>query len=468
MPIPLRLSLALVCLFVAGHVCAMLPAPVSAALKRAGIPPSAVSLQVQDVNSGKSVLALNPEQALNPASTMKLLTTDAALALLGPTFNFTTQAWIRGERSGEQLNGDLILRGGGDPKLVLENFWLFLRKIRAQGVRVIHGNLVLDRSAFDVKEVDPTQFDGDPLKPYNVGPDALLLNYQSLAVRLSPDATQRTVHVSLDPEMNGLAVRPPSWTPTECEGDFRAAISARIDAAGASFDGPFAGACGEQVWQIRPYPLARNRYVELIFRQLWTELGGTFDGNVIDGSVPADAIALTDWKSPSVAELIRDINKFSNNVMARQLFLALGGAQPANLAASRAAIGNWLAANGIDTSGLVLENGAGLSRIERISATTLGQVLVNAFQAPTMPEFISSMPLVGYDGTMRKRLREQGVAGHAHIKSGSLQDVRSIAGYVLAESGKRYAVVFLINHPNAPRAAEAQDALLQWIYEKRQ
>lgn len=82
-----------------------------------------------------------------------------------------------------------------------------------------------------------------------------------------------------------------------------------------------------------------------------------------------------------------------------------------------------------------------------------------------MPEFIASLPLVGYDGTMKKRLRAQGIAGRAHIKSGSLQDVRSIAGYVLAESGRRFVVVFLINHPNASRGAEAQDALLQWIYE---
>ena len=120
---------------------------------------------------------------------------------------------------------------------------------------------------------------------------------------------------------------------------------------------------------------------------------------------------------------------------------------------------------GIFAPELVIENGSGLSRTERISAATMGCLLVAAFKAPTMPEFMASMPLVGYDGTMRQRLKTQGVAGHAHVKTGMLDDVRAIAGYVLASSGKRYAVVSIINHSNAMRGQEVQDMLLQWVYE---
>lgn len=447
---------------------AEMPATVLAALKRAAIPISAVGIRVQDVAGKPSLLQLNEETAFNPASTMKLLTTDAALELMGPTATFLTLAYTRGVRSGDQLQGDLILRGSGDPKLVIENLWLFLRRIRAQGLRTIHGNVVLDRSAFAAELNDPAQFDGDPLKPYNAQPDALLLNFHSLAVRFTPDAAGANVAVTLDPLLDGYLVQGPSLVAGPCAADWRQGLSATLDARSARFEGNYPAACGERTWQIHPYQLSRNRYVELVFRQLWTALGGNFDGAVVDGEVTPDAVLLAQWESAALPELIRDINKFSNNVMARQLFLALGSVgsvAPANIASSRTAIKRWLASNGIDATGLVLENGSGLSRIERVSALTLGHVLLAAYQSPVMPEFIASLPLVGYDGTMKKRLRAQGIAGRAHIKSGSLQDVRSIAGYVLAESGRRFVVVFLINHPNASRGAEAQDALLQWIYE---
>lgn len=444
------------------------PPEVLAALKRAAIPASAVAIRVQDVAVNQPLMSVNSEVPFNPASTMKLLTTDAALELMGPTATFSTMAYTRGERRGDQLQGDLILRGSGDPKLVIENLWLFLRKIRAQGLRAIHGNLVLDRSAFTASTDDASQFDGDPLKPYNALPDALLLNFHALAVRFVPDSAKGNVTVTLDPLLDGYAVQPPTLVSGACAADWRSDMSVTLDGVSARFDGNYASACGERYWQIHPWQMSRNRYFELVFRQLWRALGGSFDGAVIDGEVPSAAVFLTQWDSAALPELIRDINKFSNNVMARQLFLALGRSSdtaPASIATSRLAINRWLASNRIDATGLVLENGSGLSRIERISALTLGSLLVSAFRSPVMPEFIASLPLVGYDGTMKKRLRTQDIAGHAHIKSGSLQDVRSIAGYVLAESGKRYAVVFLINHPNAARGAEAQDALLQWIYE---
>ena len=461
-------AIALLTTAVANTLAAEIPATVLAALKRAAIPTSAVAMRVQDVAGSQPLLSVNNEVPFNPASTMKLLTTDAALELMGPTATFTTTAYTRGERNGDQLRGDLILHGSGDPKLVIENLWLFLRRIRAQGLRVIRGNLVLDRSAFSAATDDASQFDGDPLKPYNALPDALLLNFHALAARFTPDPAKGSVAVTLDPVLDGYSVQGPTLVAGACPADFRQALSATLAAASARFDGNYASACGERFWQIHPWQMSRNRFFELVFRQLWTGLGGSFDGAVIDGEVSPDAVLLAQWESAALPELIRDINKFSNNVMARQVFLALGTAgssAPANVAASRLAINRWLASNGIDASGLVLENGSGLSRIERVSALTLGSVLVSAFQSAVMPEFIASLPLVGYDGTMKKRLRAQGIAGHAHIKSGSLQDVRSIAGYVLAKSGRRHAVVFLINHPNAARGAEAQDALLQWTYE---
>lgn len=443
-----------------------MPPVVAAALRAAGIPAGAIGTYVQEVGSAKPLIASNADLPLNPASTMKLLTTNAALELLGPTFTWKTTAYASGAQVGDVLQGDLIIKGSGDPKLVLENFWLFLRQIRAKGIRQIDGNLLLDRSAFEDNVVDPNKFDGDPSKPYNVGPDALLLNYKSIHLRFAANEVGG-VNVNLDPPLAGYAVLAPKLRKGECE-DWQTALRANINGDNASFTGGFSSACGEKDWYVHPYKMSHTQYFAAVFRQLWQELGGVFKGDVKNGTAPANATFLTEWESISLPEVIRDINKFSNNVMARQLLLTLGvdGLKtPTNPERGAQAVKNWLAAKGIAAPDLVIENGSGLSRNERVSAATMGRMLVAAFRSPIMPEFISSMPLVGYDGTMRKRLKSHGVAGNAHIKSGSLNDVRSVAGYVLAASGKRYALVSIINHTNAARGRDAHDALLQWVYE---
>ncbi|WP_292936428.1 D-alanyl-D-alanine carboxypeptidase/D-alanyl-D-alanine-endopeptidase [Noviherbaspirillum sp.] len=445
-----------------------LPIPVTDALQRAQIPVSAAGIYVQEVGAGPVLLASNEKTPLNPASTMKLVTSDAALEILGPTFTWKTQAYATGTQAGDVLHGDLIIKGSGDPKLVLENFWLFLRRIRAKGIREIRGNLVLDRSAFESMEFDAGQFDGDPMKPYNVGPDALLLNYKALAFRFTPDAARGVVNVTMDPPLAAYPLTAPHLGNGEC-GDWHAKLRPAIDSWGARFSGAYSASCGEKVWYVHPYQLTHTQYFHLAFRRLWADLGGTLKGDVQSGVVPPNARLVAEWESASLSEVIRDINKYSNNVMARQLLLTLAANVlnlPANAERGAAVVRTWLSNKGIDAPELSVENGSGLSRNERISALTMGRMLESAFQSPTMPEFMASLPLAGFDGTMRLRLVNQAVAGKAHVKTGMLNEVRNIAGYVLAASGKRYVVVFMINHPNSLRGQAAQDALLQWVYER--
>ncbi|WP_247869669.1 D-alanyl-D-alanine carboxypeptidase/D-alanyl-D-alanine-endopeptidase [Herbaspirillum sp. ST 5-3] len=445
-----------------------LPIPVADALQRAQIPESAAGIYVQEVGAGPVLLASNEKTPLNPASTMKLVTSDAALEMLGPTFTWKTQAYATGTQAGDVLHGDLIIKGSGDPKLVLENFWLFLRRIRAKGIREIRGNLVLDRSAFESMEFDAGQFDGDPMKPYNVGPDALLLNYKALAFRFTPDAARGVVNVTMDPPLAAYPLTAPHLGNGEC-GDWHGKLRPAIDGWGARFSGIYSASCGEKVWYVHPYQLTHTQYFHLAFRRLWADLGGTLKGDVQSGVVPPNARLVAEWESASLSEVIRDINKYSNNVMARQLLLTLAANVlnlPANAERGAAVVRTWLSNKGIDAPELSVENGSGLSRNERISALTMGRMLESAFQSPTMPEFMASLPLAGFDGTMRLRLVNQAVAGKAHVKTGMLNEVRNIAGYVLAASGKRYVVVFMINHPNSLRGQAAQDALLQWVYER--
>lgn len=462
------LYLALFCIPIQMVQAQALPDVVGAALKRASIPASSTGTYVQEVDGPRVLIAANNAIAFNPASTMKLVTSAAALELLGPTYTWKTRAFTTGIQAGDVLQGDLAFKGGGDPKLVLENFWLFLRQIRAQGVREIRGNVVLDRSFFAADVHDPARFDGDPAKPYNAGPDALLLSYKALTLRLVPDSVSGVATVTVDPPLAGITLVAPQLSNEEC-GAWQSKLRLNSSAARIGFDGRMPAACGEKFWNIHPYGMTQTQYFGAVFRQMWRDVGGVFQGEVVDGVVSPQARLLAERESVSLAEVIRDMNKFSNNVMARQLLLTIAAETektPATAERGAHVVKTWLAARGIENPDVIIENGSGLSRNERIAAGTMGRMLVAAFRAPTMAEFVSSLPLVGFDGTMRRRLQDRGVAGRAHIKTGSLNDVRAIAGYVLAASGKHYAVVSLINHANASRGQEAQDLLLQWIYEK--
>ncbi len=463
------LFLLLVC-WSAGTVSAQaLPPDVIAALTRTDIPATAAGIYVQALDGGNPPITLNATTPLNPASTMKLVTTNAALELLGPIYKWKTQAFANALQVGDVLHGDLIIRGGGDPKLVLEKFWLFLRELRIKGLREIRGNLLLDRSMFEADAYDAALFDGDPLRLYNVGPDALLLNFKSIGFRFLPSTENGTVNVLVDPPIDGYPVQVPALSNDAC-GDWKSKLEPVFNGSETRFLGAFPASCGERAWYIHPYQMTQNQYFESVFRRMWTDLGGTLIGEVKNGEVPVNARLIGEIESAPLTEAIRDINKYSNNVMARQLLLTLAAETfklPANPELGAQAVTAWLGQKNISAPELIIDNGSGLSRIARISAQTLGRMLVAAFRSPTMPEFISSLPLAGIDGTMRRRLSEQTAAGNAHVKSGSLADVRAVAGYVLAASGRRYAVVFIINHPNAPVAGhEAQDALLQWVYEQ--
>ena len=447
-----------------------LPAPVAAALRAAGVPASSAALFVQEVGAAHPAVAFNAATAMNPASTMKLVTTLAALELLGPTFAWKTEAWAAGPLQGDALEGDLVLRGTGDPKLTVENFWLMLRALRARGLREIRGDLVLDRSYFEAVSQDETRFDNEPLRPYNVAPDALLLNFKAYRFTFVPDPERGVAQVTVEPRSALLEL---SAAVRLAEGpcnDWRARLKADFNGASgamahAGFSGLYPASCGEKTWNVALQ--SHPNFVLGVFRQLWEELGGTLRGGVKDGATPSGARLLYSNDSAPLSEIVRDINKFSNNVMARQLFLTLAAEitrSPGRGDRAGQVVQGWLAQKGLPVPELVMENGSGLSRTERISAGNLGRLLLAGYASAVMPEFIASMPLVAHDGTMKRRLKYESIAGQAHIKTGSLSDVRALAGYVLDARGRRLAVVFMVNHANAGATQPAQDALLSWVH----
>ena len=448
-----------------------LPAPVARALAQAEIPESAAAFYAHEIGAQRPLLAVNATRPMNPASSIKLVTAYAALELLGPAYQWVTEAQAAGALTDGVLEGDLVLKGRGDPKLTLENFWLLLRGLRGRGLREIRGDLVLDRSYFAATDHDPARFDEQPTRPYNTGPDALLVNFKAVRLSFMPDHEARLVRIVAEPALPQVQiVNRLRLTNGPC-GDWVNRL--KVDAQGGSaatrltFSGRYAASCGERARSYSVLPHAH--YVLGLFRELWRELGGTFTGTVRDGAAGTDARVLAAIESSPLAQVVRDMNKFSNNVMARQLYLTLGAegaGEPATLEKADRVIRDWLATKGLSFPEMVLENGSGLSRVERISAQHLGQLLLASFRSPVMPEFIASLPLAAMDGTMKKRLADADVAGQAHIKTGSLTGVRSIAGFMLDAQGRRWVVVSIVNHSNAANAQGAQDALLSWLYQR--
>jgi len=451
-----------------------LPKELTDALRAAYVPGASVSVVVQEGGAARPSLSFNAGTSFNPASVMKLFTTYAGLEVLGPAYRWKTEAYAAGELRDGVLDGDLVLKGYGDPRLDYESFWLLLRELRGRGLRDLRGDLVLDRSFFAPAQGTPGDFDGESLRPYNVLPDALLLHYKSLRFVFMPDSDHNRVGVFVMPRPPGLEVTSHlSLEGGPClEGRaFHSMLSPTFEAGPpprVTFEGRYPIACGEKDLHVALLP--PDAQVAGVLRELWTEMGGTWTGRVRAGPVPEGARLLQTHDSPPLAEIVRDINKYSNNVMARQLFLTLATAAhdpPAQLGQAREVLRHWLNLKGIAAPELSVENGAGLSRSDRASAATLAGLLQAAWKSPVMPEFVASLPLAATDGTMKKRLLGEPVAGRAHIKTGLLSDVRAMAGYLLDAKGRRQVVVMLMNHPNAPDAEKANDALLRWVYGRK-
>jgi D-alanyl-D-alanine carboxypeptidase/D-alanyl-D-alanine-endopeptidase (penicillin-binding protein 4) len=438
-----------------------LPAEVDAALQRAQVPRDALVVSVQEVGRAAPRLSWLAERPVKPASLMKLVTTAAALELLGPAWSWSTPVWLQGPVNNGVLEGDLIIKGSGDPKLVMERVWLLLRRVQQLGVREIRGDIVLDRSAFAPPRQDPADFDGETSRPYNVLADALMLNYKAVVFTFTPDPARGVAVVSTEPPLAG--VRLPASVPLlggTC-GDWHTALKAELgDPLRVRFLGGYAAACGERQWPVAYADPAT--YNGRALAGLWLEMGGRLGGRARDGAAPVSPPTF-EVRSPGLAEVVRDINKFSNNVMAQQLYLTLGLTQRGSgtSEAAHEVVQQWLAErHGDAAAGTVIENGSGLSRGSRASAQLLSRLLQSTWSSPVMPELMSSLPASGLDGTLR---RARGApAGRAHLKTGSLRDVTGIAGYVLANSGRRYVVVAIVNHPNAPAARPVLDAVVQW------
>ncbi len=435
------------------------------------LPESAYTLYVKEVGALEPLLAVNEALPLNPASTIKTLTTLAGLEVLGPGYTWKTELYALGDISNGTLQGDLLIRGGGDPFLVEEHFRTLLKTLRRRGVERITGDLIIDHSLFHSSVNQEPLIDNDSRRAYNVLPHALMVNFQTVNFYFYPHSNGRDVIIKPEPALPNLAINNQlSQRDAACSG-FQRGISFDVDEAGntVTFSGRLPSQCDE--YMLTRSVLDAPAYAYGLFMLLWQELGGEFNGSLRERSLPEhwSQPPLVSWSSPPLADIIKSINKYSNNMMTRHLLLTLGlehSGAPATVENGIAAVRNYLDQHNIDHSQLVMVNGSGLSREVRLTSAMLGAVLEHGYQIPVMAEFVASLPLSGIDGTMRTRLNREGLAGSMHVKTGSLDNVAGVAGYVHARSGKHYVVIAILNHTSADAGPgqELGDALLNWVW----
>ncbi|HPQ96220.1 MAG TPA: D-alanyl-D-alanine carboxypeptidase/D-alanyl-D-alanine-endopeptidase [Thiolinea sp.] len=397
-----------------------LPDGVASNLRLRGVSERGMSAYVRTA-SGKApaLLTANADTPRNPASTMKLVTTYAALGTLGPNFRWPTEIYTTGPIQGGMLQGDVVIKGYGDPDFKEADLRRMLQSLRARGVQRIAGNLVADTSFFNVPYQNPGAFDGNAKAAYNAQPEALL--YQGRGSRY---------------QFKGLGKKIARTAGLPSSARARADLDTNLFAA---------------------------------FWKIWGgELRGQIQGDFRLGTTPANAQKVFTSFSAPLREVIKEINKESVNVMARQVLLSLAAYRmgaPGTPAKGAAAVGQFLESRGLSFPELRVENGSGLSRVARISARHLGEMLVDAYNSPFRNDYMNSLAVLGVDGTLENRMKNSPVNGRGRFKTGTLRNVRGLAGYLQTASGETYVVSLLHNDPKARSAARsAHDNLVEWVY----
>ena len=292
----------------AAQVSNVLPAKVQQSLKANKISANSLSVVALPLDGVGNGIIYNADVSVNPASTMKLVTTYAALELLGPTHQWRTEFYGDGPLKDGVLNGNLYLKGGGDPKLNMEKLWLMMRDLRANGVQRITGDLVLDRSHFHHPSLPSFNDDGgDPNKPFLVGPDSLLVNLK--AVRMVARTSGGKVSVMMEPPLTNVRIdnkvkalgggKCPAWP------DVRYNPVTQYDGTTLVVTGKLAEGCSAQTYLAL---LDHPGYAAGAVRAIWQELGGSILGKDRVGDVPKKAQLLARTFSPDLTEVIRDIN----------------------------------------------------------------------------------------------------------------------------------------------------------------
>jgi len=434
------------------------------------LPSESFSFAVQEIGAGDMLFSHNPTVLMNPASVVKTITTLAALESLGPAFTWQTELYPLGPINGGVLSGDLLMKGSGDPFLVEDQLRSMLKSLQRAGVERIEGNLVLDGSYFDPTVEEDERIDNQAGRSYNTNPNAIIANFQAITFYFYPHPNGSDVIIHSDPRLPNVKITNRLSLVNRACGGFQRGISFNLnedDPSEVIFEGRFPSRCDR--YQMVREVLNAPDYTFGLFKELWGELGGQLEGDIRSGAVPDEIEPIVVWNSVPMSDIIKSINKFSNNLMTRHLLLTLGAeilGPPATVDKGIEAVKNYLELKSLDSALLTMTNGAGLSRDTRVTVALLNEVLQSAWASPYMPEYVASLPLNGMDGTMRNRVRGSQMSGRMHVKTGSLDEVTAVNGFIYSQSNRVFAVSGMVNHELADRGPgnELLDSLLTWVY----
>jgi D-alanyl-D-alanine carboxypeptidase/D-alanyl-D-alanine-endopeptidase (penicillin-binding protein 4) len=341
--------------------------------------------------------------------------------------------------------------------------------LRQTGLRVIEGDIAIDQTRFTALDERPEDFDGKFWRTYNVLPDALLVNWQSSDFTIRPSDDGNGIDLAIRPFPEGLVVdNRVTLASGRCVGRNNQ-VSYAIDPERPDrvvVTGRLSATCGPQSQRLAIMDAAQYAYGTFV--TLWRQAGGQFRGGMLRAPTPPSARLLLTHESEPLSEIVRVTNKYSSNMMARSLVLAIAAEMtgtPASSGAGEETIVGWLKTRGLVFPELVIGNGSGLSRDARISADSMAKVLAGARESRYAPEFLTSLALGGLDGTLQKRFQGVDDPSRIRMKTGSLRDVSSIAGYVVGRSGTTYAVVVFVNHAGAQNGIgePIQASVVDWV-----
>ena len=442
-----------------------LPAEIQQLLRSKGMSPWGMSAYVQAIGSPRPLISHNAQIARNPASVMKLLTAYVAIGVLGPTYRWPIEISTNGQIQNGVLSGNVYIKGYGAPDFDTQGLREMLGQLRRKGIHTINGRLIFDDTHFNGPKIDPGAFDGKPYSSYNAQPDALMFNERRSSFTASRRGNKISVNTST-PAHNLHIVNRIKRAKRSCK--VRTSVKRGYgDKVTITFSGYMARRCRARGFTMAVTDPANTMYSAI--QRIWKrELKGNINTQFMVGATPANSRPIHTHYSKSLAELLPTVVKDSNNVMARQLMRSIGAKRfgaPGTPRKGAEAIDDYLRSQGLDFPELRIENGSGLSRSARISTENISHLLTKAFQGPHREALMRSMAVAGVDGTMKSRLRSSAVRGRGFFKTGTLRDVRGIAGYVNAADGRTYVVSILHNDPKArSRARLIHDNFIEWVF----
>ena len=414
------------------------------------------------------VIGLHNEKKLfNSASLVKIITTYISLKELGPNFSWRSDFYYTGDIVGETLKGDIVFKGTGDASFSVEDLEGMIREIQEKGIKRIEGNLLFDTSYFGLIPSEVT-FDNNPMRAYNVFPSAISL--QSNTINFIFKSQKNKVKIKSKPNIKTLKIINNIKSTREKCLNWREKLRYETKITEQQtllyFSGKFSRKC--KVKEIDLAMLDWQTYFYHTFKQKWIDNGGWFNGSFIQTSEALDDNRLlASHYSDSLVNLIRDTNKYSLNLMSRNLMLTIianeNYVQPTE-AMVNSYIKNWLVEHQIDSEGLFIDNGAGLSRNIKISINQFLMILQNIYYDPMMPEMISSFPIAGIDGTLKRRMRNSPIKMNGHFKTGSMNEVSAMAGFFLNNEKQMNIFVFMMNGKKAKMSQNFQEALIESVF----